>query len=113
MSNPVGSHHNLFNHAAGLKRQPAAPRHPPASEIVAAGFLRLIHEQTVILLKAITPAARANNRYTIVQRKCIPITQGTPKLRFLAVKSTKTVLTFRQGGGTFVVKEFSRESRER
>src|SRR5437868_593515 len=73
MSNPVGSHHNLFNHAAGLKRQPAAPRHPPASEIVAAGFLRLIQEQTVILLKAITPAARTNSSHAMDQRKCVPI----------------------------------------
>lgn len=73
MSNPVGSHHSLFNHAAGLKRQPAAPRHPPAIEIVAAGFLRLIHEQTVILLKAIIPAARTNSRHEIDHRKCVPI----------------------------------------
>jgi hypothetical protein len=63
----------LFNHAAGLKRQPAAPSNPPAIEIVAAGFLRLIQEQTVILLKAITPAASANSTPAIVQRKCVPI----------------------------------------
>ena len=73
MSNAVGTHHNLFIHASGLARQPAAPRHPPTIEIVAAGFLRLIQEQTVILLKVITPAARAISRYVIVQRKNIPI----------------------------------------
>jgi len=42
-------------------------------EIVAAGFLRLSHEQTVILLKAITPAARANSRHAMNQRKGNPI----------------------------------------
>src|SRR5947208_13987982 len=90
MSNPVGSHHSLFNHAAGLKRQPAAPRHPPASEIVAAGFLRLIHEQTVILLKAITPAARTNSSHAMVQRKTIPISsRERHNLDFLSSKLPK------------------------
>ncbi len=73
MSRAVGSHHILFNHAAGLKRQPAAPRHPPTMEIVAAGFLRRIQEQTVILLTAITPAAKANSRHAMNQRKGVPI----------------------------------------
>jgi hypothetical protein len=69
----VGSHHVLFSQSDGLIRQPAAPSNPPANETVAAGFLRLIHEQTVILLKAITPAAIANNSHARVQRKTIPI----------------------------------------
>lgn len=89
MSSAVGSHHNLLNQATGLNKHPAAPRHPPTSEIVAAGFLRLIHEQTVILFTAITTAARTNSRHAMDQRKCIPITQGTRKLRFLAVKSAR------------------------
>ena len=62
--------------------------HPPISEIVAAGFLRLIHEQTVILLKAITPAARANSRDAMDQRKDIPISsRERATTGFLAVKS--------------------------
>ena len=69
----VGSHHVLFNQGNGLIKQPAAPRHPPTIEIVAAGFLRLIQEQTVILLKAITTAATTNSRHAIDQRKCVPI----------------------------------------
>ena len=73
MSNPVGSHHSLFNQAAGLNKQPAAPIAPPMIEIAAAGFFCLIHEQTVSLLKTITPAARANSRHAINQRKCDPI----------------------------------------
>lgn len=73
MSSPVGSHHNLFIHAAGLIKHPAAPRHPPTRETVAAGFFCLAQEQTVILLKAITPAARANSRHAINQRKGNPI----------------------------------------
>lgn len=90
MSNPVGSHHSLFSHGAGLKRQPAAPRHPPASEIVAAGFLRLIHEQTVILFTAITSAARANSSHAMDQRKCIPISmRERPNLNFLSSKLAK------------------------
>jgi hypothetical protein len=63
----------LFNQGNGLIKQPAAPNHPPTIEIVAAGFLRLTHEQTVILLKAITPAASANSRHAMNQRKCDPI----------------------------------------
>jgi len=73
MSSPVGSHHSLLNHAAGLIKHPAAPRHPPTIEIVAAGFFCLIHEQTVILFTAITPAARANSKHVIDQRKGNPI----------------------------------------
>ena len=73
MSNIVGSHHILFSHVTGLKRQPAAPRHPPAMEMVAAGFLRLIQEHTVILLTAITTAARANSKHAMNQRKDVPI----------------------------------------
>lgn len=72
-SSIVGSHHALLNQTTGLTKQPAAPRHPPTSEIVAAGFLRLIQEQTVILLKAITPAARTNSMHAMDQRKCVPI----------------------------------------
>ena len=88
MSNPVGSHHALFNQGNGLMKQPAAPRHPPASEIVAAGFLLLIHEQTVILLKAITPAARTNSRPAMDQRKSVPISmRERPNLDFLSRKS--------------------------
>ncbi|HEY1529066.1 MAG TPA: hypothetical protein VGH51_22805 [Candidatus Angelobacter sp.] len=73
MSSIFGSHHALFNQGDGLIKQPAAPRHPPTIEIVAAGFLRLIQEQTVILLKAITPAARVNSRHAMNQRKGNPI----------------------------------------
>ena len=73
MSSPVGSHHSLLNHAAGLIKHPAAPRHPPTIEIVAAGFFCLIHEQTVILFTAITPAARANSRPTMDHRRGHPI----------------------------------------
>lgn len=73
MSSAVGSHHSLLNQTTGLNKQPAAPSAPPRIEIVAAGFLRLIQEQTVILLKAITPAAIANSSHAIVQRKTIPI----------------------------------------
>lgn len=55
-------------------------------EIVAAGFLRLIQEQTVILLKAITPAAKANSSHVIDQRKTIPISsRERASLDFLAV----------------------------
>jgi hypothetical protein len=72
-SSTVGSHHALFNQGTGLIKQPAAPSHPPTIEIVAAGFLRLIHEQTVILLKAITAAARVNSRHAMNQRKGNPI----------------------------------------
>jgi len=73
MSSAVGSHHSLLNQATGLNKHPAAPRHPPINETVAAGFLRLIHEQTVILLKAITPAASANNSHAMDHRKSVPI----------------------------------------
>ncbi len=73
MSSAVGSHHSLLNQATGLNRQPAAPSNPPAIEIVAAGFFRLIHEQTVILLTAITPADIPNRNHAMNQRKCIPI----------------------------------------
>ena len=73
MSRAVGSHHALFSQSDGLIKQPAAPRHPPTIEIAAAGFLRRIQEQTVILLKAITPAARANSRHVMDQRKSVPI----------------------------------------
>src|SRR5690242_8808956 len=48
-----GNHHALFSQGNGLVKQPAAPRHPPTIEIVAAGFFCLIHEHTVILLKTI------------------------------------------------------------
>jgi hypothetical protein len=61
------------NQVTGLTKQPAAPSHPPTIEIVAAGFLRLIQEQTVILLKAITPAASVNSRHAMNQRKGNPI----------------------------------------
>jgi hypothetical protein len=77
-SSIVGSHHALFSQGNGLIKQPAAPRHPPTIEIVAAGFLRLIHEQTVILLKAITPAASANSRHAMYHRQSIPIS-GTER----------------------------------
>jgi hypothetical protein len=73
MSKTVGSHHALFSQGNGFIKHPAAPRQPPTIEIVAAGFLRLIHEQTVILLKAITPAARANSKDAMNQRKGNPI----------------------------------------
>lgn len=69
MSSRLGSHHVLFNQVTGLTKHPAAPRHPPIREIVAAGFFCLTHEQTVILLKTMTPAARANNRHAMNQRK--------------------------------------------
>jgi len=89
-SSIVGSHHALFNHVNGLIKHPAAPRHPPTIEIVAARFLRLIYEQTVILLKAITPAARANSRHAMNQRKCDPIsTKERATVGFLAVKSAR------------------------
>lgn len=73
MSSIFGSHHALFSQGDGLIKQPIAPKHPPTIEIVAAGFLRLIQEQTVILLKAITPAARVKSRHAMNQRKCDPI----------------------------------------
>jgi len=73
ISSTVGSHHALFSQSDGLIKHPAAPKNPPSIEIVAAGFLRLIHEQTVILLKAITPAASANSRHAMSQRKGNPI----------------------------------------
>src|SRR5689334_3091954 len=86
----VGSHHVLFSQSDGLIKQPAAPSSPPANEIVAAGFLRLIHEQTVILLKAITPAANANSSPAIVQRKCVPISnRERASLDFLSSKLGK------------------------
>jgi len=77
-SSIVGSHHTLFSQGKGLTRQPAAPRHAPTMETVAAGFLRLIHEQTVILLTAITPADIPNRNHAMNQRKCIPIS-GTER----------------------------------
>ena len=90
MSNRLGSHQTLFNQGTGLTEQATAPNHPPRIEIVAPGFLRLIHEQTVILLKTITPVARANNRHVINQRKCGPISnERTHTLRFLVCKSPK------------------------
>jgi hypothetical protein len=73
MSSIVGSHHALFTQGNGLIKHPAAPRHPPTIEIVAAGFFCLIHEQTVILLKTMAPAARTNNRHVMNQRKGNPI----------------------------------------
>lgn len=69
ISKTVGNHHALFNQGNGLIKQPAAPSNPPAIEIVAAGFLRLIHEQTVILLTAITPADIPNRNHAMNQRK--------------------------------------------
>lgn len=90
MSSIVGSHHALFNQSDGLIKQPAAPRHPPTIEMVAAGFLRLIHEHTVILLKTITPAARANSKHAINQRKCDPIsTRERARSDFLSCKLAK------------------------
>ena len=77
-SSIVGSHHTLFSQGKGLTKQPAAPRHAPTMEMVAAGFLRLIHEQTVILLTAITPADIPNRNHAMNQRKCIPIS-GTER----------------------------------
>jgi hypothetical protein len=82
MSSRLGSHQAAFNHVTGLIKQPAAPRHPPTIEIVAAGFLRLIQEQTVILLKAITPAARVNSRHAMNQRKGDPIYAENARFRF-------------------------------
>jgi hypothetical protein len=80
----------LFNQADGLIKQPAAPSNPPAIEIVAAGFLRLIHEQTAILLKAITTAARTNRSPAIIQHKTIPISmRERPNLDFLSSKLAK------------------------
>jgi hypothetical protein len=72
-SSIVGSHHTLFSQGKGLTKQPAAPRHAPTMEMVAAGFLRLIHEQTVILLTAITPADIPNRNHAMSQRKGNPI----------------------------------------
>ncbi len=86
MSSAVGTHHSLLNQATGLNRHPAAPIAPPMIEIVAAGFLRRIQEQTVILLKAITPAAMANSSHVIDQRKTIPISsRERARYGFLAV----------------------------
>jgi len=76
MSNIVGSHHILFNQIAGLNKQPAAPMHPPTKEMVAAGFLRRIQEHTVILLTAITIAAKTSSRQAIDQRAEIRVTRG-------------------------------------
>jgi hypothetical protein len=61
-------------------------------EIVAAGFFCRIHEQTVILLKTITPAARRNSRHVTKQRKGNPISQEErANSDFLSLKLAKPV----------------------
>lgn len=83
-----GNHHALFSQGNGLVKQPAAPRHPPTIEIVAAGFFCLIHEHTVILLKTIAPAARASSRHAMNQRKGNPISsRERAPLGFLVLKT--------------------------
>ena len=73
MSSSVGAHHSLFNIAEGLSPQAAAPSHPPIIEIVAAGFRRRTHEQTVSLLKTITATASAMSRLNAVQLPFAPM----------------------------------------
>jgi len=91
VSSMVGNHHVLFSQSDGLIRQPAAPSNPPANEMAAAGFLRLTHDQTVILLKAITPAASANSRHAMDHRKSIPIANRERAcLSFLSNKLAKS-----------------------
>jgi hypothetical protein len=90
MSSAVGSHHSLLNQATGFNRHPAAPSAPPMIEIVAAGFFCLTQEQTVILFQTMTPAAPANNRHAINQRKGNPISHAERAiLDFLSCKLAK------------------------
>jgi hypothetical protein len=83
MSSTVGAHHNLFNIADGLNPHAAAPSHPPIIEIVAAGFLRLTHEQTVSLLKTITMIASVITKPNNSQRPVISMLEERVSSGFL------------------------------
>jgi hypothetical protein len=85
-SSAAGVHHNLFISGDGLKPQATAPSHPPMMEIVAAGFLRRIQEQTMSLLKTITATASIISRPDATQCPVIPITGRTSGYKFLALK---------------------------
>ena len=83
MSSSVGAHHSCFTHIDGLASQATAPSNPPTIEIVAAGFFRLTHEQTVSLLKTITATATAISRMNAIQRAFVSMVQERRKTEFL------------------------------